>query len=403
MRTADSGLRAHNQFQVFRLFLDGHPRTREEAVSRTGLSRSTVEKVFVKLRGMDAIEVVGQRASRGGRPHDLYGLNPSFRYFVAADFSIPDLTVAVMDLAFEVVHRRDTVIDWPQQMPAREAIRLLSEGIVACLKGSGVPETKVLALNLSLPGPIIAGHSTIQNRDVLDWADVPLVAELETRLGLRTYVKNDVVNMMTTELESRGQVGANLRQGLHNTLFLALRRGSNAELRVGAAYAIPSTGSLQVFPGSLTHYATGLATSMCRCGSRGCLERALQDLGPPEACAPDEFRDQVASILTPVLNSICRFTEAQRVILDLTGAGEHASRLQEQLEERLQYALSQGPLHDTVVEAAAAPADASLRGAALSGLQQILTLAEPADLFFDNDQDAWGLEASQPSMASMPS
>jgi predicted NBD/HSP70 family sugar kinase len=368
-----------------------------------GLSRSTVEKIFATLRAIGAIDIVGQRPSRGGRPHHLYGLVPTFRYFVAADFSIPDLTVGLMDLQNHLHCRRDSFLDSSRPMPVREAVRRLADEVEACLLTSGVVRSHVLNLNVSLPGPILSGRSTIQNRALSDWSDVAVAAELEERTGLRTIVMNDVANMMATELSVRGELGATPAMHHQNTLFLALRRGGIDQLRVGAAYALPASDKLQVFPGSVAHFATGRDTSECRCGNRGCLEQALQDLGPVRVDSGDAFWPQVSDILNPVLNSLVRFTEAQRVILDLTGAGAFAAGLQDSVEERLRATLAPGPFHDTVVESAVSPSDASLRGAALNGLQTLLTTAAPASVFFDADQDAtWREEAVRPSAPDPP-
>lgn len=387
----DSNPRVQFRFAVFRLFLGGQTRTREEAVALTGRSRSTIVKVFQELRDLGAIHLVGQRASRGGRPHELYGLDPSFRMMLSADFAIPELSVAVSDLAGALHCRTDAILASNERLTPTRALDRLHSELEGCLERSGVARDRILCLNVSIPGPVIGGRSTIQNREVDDWFDVRLGEELERRTDFRTFVTNDVVNMMTTELDARGEMGT-AASAPGNTLYLALRRSSANEVRVGAAFTVEAGGAFAVHPGSVSHHATGVSTALCRCGNRGCLERALQDLPQPTAVGLGVYHAGVADLLTPVLHSLCRFTEARRVILDLSGAGDRSTRLHELVESRLRMALGRGPLHDTVVESAVAVQDAPLRGAALNGLQRVLLGPSPAVAIFGHDDPTWGKE-----------
>jgi hypothetical protein len=113
-------------------------------------------------------------------------------------------------------------------------------------------------------------------------------------------------------------------------------------VRVVTAFALMVAGNLTVLARSVSQQATGASTPLCRCGSRGRLEPELQDVPQPPAANAGDYDSAVANLLTPVLYSLCRFTEARRVILDFSGAGEDFERLHELVASRLRRALGRG-------------------------------------------------------------
>jgi hypothetical protein len=102
---------------VLRLLLDGQPWTRAELIERSGLARSTVTGRIEALLAEGLVVPSGEAASTGGRPPARFRFNPTARLVLAADVGATHLSVALTDLAGEILHRSTTPLEMRSPRP----------------------------------------------------------------------------------------------------------------------------------------------------------------------------------------------------------------------------------------------------------------------------------------------
>jgi glucokinase len=246
---------------IFQLLRDGQPRTRAELSSITGLARSTVALRLEALRAIGLIGPTGGAASSGGRPPSQFALNPTARVVIGADFGASHATIAVADLAGDILLTRRTarpIADGPQAVLgwfSTESRSLLGE--------LGRTESDLLAVGMGLPGPVEHDTGRPVNPPIMpgwDGFDVP--GWVLDELGVPALVDNDV-NIMAIGEQTRSF------PDVADLLFVKVATGigagiiSGGSLQRGAQGTAGDIGHVRIERGS------GVA---CPCGSFGCLE-----------------------------------------------------------------------------------------------------------------------------------
>src|SRR5690348_10125511 len=92
---------------VLSLFRGVGPLTRAEVMSRTGLSRSTVNQRIDALLQGGLIVPAGEQAPTRGRPAEQFGFNRSRGVLLVADVGATGMRVALCDLSGEIASERD--------------------------------------------------------------------------------------------------------------------------------------------------------------------------------------------------------------------------------------------------------------------------------------------------------
>src|SRR5919107_2459441 len=87
------------------------PLTRAEVMTRTGLSRSTVNQRIDALLQGGLIVPSGEQAPTRGRPAEKFGFNRGRGVLLVADVGATGMRVALCDLAGELLSERDVVVD----------------------------------------------------------------------------------------------------------------------------------------------------------------------------------------------------------------------------------------------------------------------------------------------------
>lgn len=321
---------------LFRLLLDGAPRTRAELADLTGLARSTIASRVDALMASGFISAVGEAASSGGRPPSRFAFEPRARIVLAVDLGASHGVIAVTDLAGTVLAslREEIAIDaGPESVLAlvvRRARRLLNSlgDSVSPLGGIGV----------GLPGPVDHTTGRPANPPIMPgWHDFDVPGYLRRFFDVPVLVDNDVNIMALGEQHTHWRDEDNL-------LFIKVATGigagviSSGQLQRGAMGAAGDLGHVRVARG-------GNVT--CRCGNIGCLEAlagapaiaatlsagvlgevrsgdivALVDRGDPAAVAALR---QAGRDLGEVLATCVSLLNPSVIVLggSLAGAGDH--------------------------------------------------------------------------------
>ena len=149
---------------------------------------------------------------------------------------------------------------------AEEGTSVVIDRIANCIQKaideSGVALDSIQAVGIGAPGPLDPATGVVIFAPNLGWRDVPLKAELETRVGIPTFVDNDVnVGTLGEHVFGAGKdvqnvVGIFVGTGIGGGIIL------QGELFHGASKTAGEIGHIIVKAGG----------PRCGCGTRGCLE-----------------------------------------------------------------------------------------------------------------------------------
>lgn len=272
-----SALGSSGASELFQLLRDGKPRTRAQLSHLTGLARSTIALRVDSLMELGLISPVGDALSTGGRPSSQFALNPTARLVLAADLGASHATLAVTDLAgnmlgehrgpIDIADGPETVLSW-----------MVDAGRGILDRIGRTPES-LIAIGIGLPGPVQHDTGRPTNPPIMpgwDRFDVP--GWVQQHLEVPVLVDNDV-NIMA--LGERAAAWPKVEHLIFVKVATGIGAGviSGGRLQRGAQGIAGDIGHVQIARG---------AGIPCHCGNRGCLEalasgpaiaRALRESG----------------------------------------------------------------------------------------------------------------------------
>lgn len=268
MRRGESGslgsLRRSNRARVVGALSALGQSSRAGVARETGLSRTTVSSIVSELQDEGLVVEVGENgtapASSGGRPPTLISLDPSAGLAAGIDFGKTHVSVAVADLAHNVLSEARRELD--EQTPATVAMAAADELFGTVLDEADADRARVVGVGMGLPGPIhrsgLVGSSAI----LPGWVGVSAEADMEARLRLPVRVRNDAD--LGALAEHRWGAG----RGCSSMAYLKLATGVGAGLIMHSRLWGGEGGTA----GEIGHTTIDETGQICRCGNRGCLE-----------------------------------------------------------------------------------------------------------------------------------
>jgi predicted NBD/HSP70 family sugar kinase len=264
-----TGRRAGELFQLFR---DGRPRTRAQLSVLTGLSRSTIVSRVGDLLDLGLLATVGDAVSSGGRPPSQIALNPRAGVIMAADLGASHGTIALTDLAGDILVRRSEAVAIDTGPAA--VLAWLAEACRSMLTELGRAESDLLGIGIGVPGPVEFPAGRPSNPPIMPgWDGFDIPARVGREFDVPILVDNDV-NLMAL-----GEWAANPRAP-GNLLFVKIGTGIGAGVIAGGRLQRGAQGTA----GDIGHISIARAPDIeCRCGNTGCLEAIAS--GPAIASA----------------------------------------------------------------------------------------------------------------------
>ena len=138
----------------------------------------------------------------------------------------------------------------------------IADSIKEAFQKSDVSVDTIRAIGIGAPGPLDPETGVVIFAPNLGWKDVPLKTELEERIGIPTFVDNDV------NIGTLGEHTYGTGRGVQNLVGIFVGTGIgggiilNGELFHGASKTAGEIGHIIVQEGG----------PKCGCGNRGCLE-----------------------------------------------------------------------------------------------------------------------------------
>lgn len=238
----------------------GEGLSRIELVDETGLSAQTVTNITRRLLDEKVIAEAGRTINGPGKPRVTLRLVPESRYSVGVHLDPAVITVVLLDMAGNVVHRH--VVRTSEREP-RQIVETMARTIESLIRDAGVDRGAVAGVGVAAPGPIDAERGTVIDPPKLDgWQRVPLRAVLAEATGLDVTLEKD------TTAAAVGEQWTGRWDADRSFLFMYLGTG------VGAALVRDSEavrGSSHNW-GEIGHIIVDPDGPACSCGSRGCVE-----------------------------------------------------------------------------------------------------------------------------------
>lgn len=247
---------------LFQLLRDGRARTRSELAALTSLARSTVSTRVDALLTSGLLAPVGEAASTGGRPPARFALHAAARVVVAVDLGATHASIAITDLAGQVLAERTVPLDIADgpQVVLDEVTSLASELLVSV----GRARDEVAGIGIGVPGPVEHLTGRPANPPIMPgWHDFDIPAYVARTFDTTVLVDNDVNLMALGEYVTRWSDHKHL-------LFVKVATGIGAGIIADGGLDRGAKGTA----GDLGHVQvpTGRVQIVCRCGNNGCLE-----------------------------------------------------------------------------------------------------------------------------------
>ena len=138
----------------------------------------------------------------------------------------------------------------------------IADAIQKAIDKSGVNEASIEAIGIGAPGPLDPATGVVIFAPNLGWRDIRLKDELETRVGIPTFVDNDV------NVGTLGEHVFGAGQGVQNVvgIFVGTGIGGGIILQGELFHGASKTA------GEIGHIIVKAGGPKCGCGTRGCLE-----------------------------------------------------------------------------------------------------------------------------------
>ena len=303
--------------------------SRKRLAAMLHLTPAAMTKIVAELIGEGLIREDGPLVSNGAGRREIT-LRLESRAFCTLGVSI-GLKKAILSAVRtdgEVVASES--VSLPDQAPAEETVKLLSERLLALISANGMDRGSILGLGIAVRGVIGADGRTVKTSfDALDTADFPICDRFEAYMGLPSVLSNNVRALLSAQMFLS-------REEQPESIFF-LRCGSG----IGAAYAAGG----EILEGDKRQCAEighipviKRGGKPCHCGKSGCLET----IASPAAIREDAeaiFSETETPLLWKLTNGN-RDAVTTALVLDAARGGDAgAARICDRAAEALADAL----------------------------------------------------------------
>lgn len=261
-------MRASNMGLILRHLRAEGGRSRAQLASETGMSKSTVSSVISDLseRGL-VVEGAHARNGSVGRPGQIVMVDGSHVAGVGVEINVDYIALTAMDLAGRVIREVTTPISVQTLSvdAVLDRVAALTKRNLDSLAASGM---SVVAVRVAVTGVIDYEDGSVRFAPNLAWRNVPLLAELERRLGPDApplQMENDA------KLAAVAEYSAYALKGIEDLLYLTGDVGVGAGIIAGGQLVRGWSG----FSGEVGHMPLDPEGRPCACGRRGCWETMI--------------------------------------------------------------------------------------------------------------------------------
>ncbi len=257
--------RQANRAFIFRTLQANQPVARIDLARVTGLSRATVSSIIDELVEASLVEEMGESVSRGGRRPILLRLREGIqgRFAVSIELTRSQVACLAVDLSGRVISHSQELLAAGSFEPV--GLVDFAERQIKNLFSSQAHTSSLVGLGVGVPGLVDNESGLVQVAAQFGWANVPLKAMLEARLGIPVRVMNNVKAAALGEMV----YSASIKQASSQPrLYISLGQGIGAALLVGSKLVSGASNTA----GEIGHITVMPGGPLCTCGNQGCLE-----------------------------------------------------------------------------------------------------------------------------------
>jgi predicted NBD/HSP70 family sugar kinase len=293
----------YNQAVVLDMIRRDPGQSRANLQRNSGLSSQTISNITRRLIDAEMIRESEPGDAVRGRPSIPLTINGGGAFAVGVHVDPARLTILLLDVAGEVLHRQH--LRTPQATNPDEVTALIAVSTGRLIREAGIDRDRVLGLGIAVPGPLDVGTGVVLDPPQLPkWRDVRLRADLHDATGMPVLLDKDVTASATAELRNSADA---------DFLFVYLGSGvgasvvTNGQVLRGASSNIGEIGDILVDPS---------AEDLGWNGRRG---------GLAAACVPEALAIQAAQaglMPLPDLTDYLAIDDACTTLSELAGGGD---------------------------------------------------------------------------------
>jgi len=248
-----------NSAAVYRLIDQQGPISRIQIAEHSQLAPASVTKITRQMIERGLIKEVDQQASTGGRRAisivaETRGFNT-----IGVRLGRNDATLNLFDLSGKVLAQEDYALPERTQETLEHA---LFNAIAGFCEQHQRKLRELIAIAVILPGLVDPNNGVIRYMPHIDVQHWPLVANLQKRFNVTSFVGHDIRSLALAE----HYFGAS--RDCADSILVRVHRGTGAGIITNGHIFLGSNGNV----GELGHIQVDPLGERCHCGNFGCLE-----------------------------------------------------------------------------------------------------------------------------------
>ncbi|PIE89071.1 MAG: hypothetical protein CR997_13155 [Acidobacteria bacterium] len=249
--------RDHNQRLVLKHIYNKGPISRAQLARLTGLTRSTVSTVVLRLLKKKLVHETGTSRVSVGKPATLLEFNAESSLIISLDLASTAFKGYLYNLRGEM---KECVELGTEHQRGQAAI----QGVLS-LVNSLKQNWKILGVGIGTPGVVEPHNGTVIRSTDLGWENVALKRLVEERFHIPTHIAND------SQAAALAQYVFGCRKQIDNLILLKMGRGVGAGMIInGKMFFGDAFGA-----GEIGHVVVDENGEQCECGQWGCLETVV--------------------------------------------------------------------------------------------------------------------------------
>lgn len=248
-----------NKIKIIKnLYLKG-ANTASEICNEVGISLPTVNSLLNDLMSSGEVIKQGRAESQGGRKPDLYRLAEDAFYVLSVDLSKFNMNLAIYSCNHsQATPKKGYKITLNNE---KETFDRICDLIEHYLKDSGIPDEKIIAMGISMPGLVDSVGGV--NYTYFRFGKKTLLENFEARFQKKIFLENDARAMTLAEFKFGSQ------HNHKNVLGVFVGWGIGLGIIIDGKIYQGASG----FAGEFSHSPIFESRDVtCACGKKGCLE-----------------------------------------------------------------------------------------------------------------------------------